>query len=171
MLPCSRISRVELKLTSQDISSNINATTELSTLTNKRDLQLAKLVHTEVRDDWLPARASGSSQRMTFWTFPHSNSTWQKCVFTLKTTLRVLQLFLGLLTILKDSCERQQIQIFPAARVTHHNHHEIPRERNQQLRWNDNLAEVVDLFWSCPIKSFREFEMVTSTGSRRGDDV
>ena len=140
---------------SPHISSNINATTELSTFTNKRDLQPTKLVHTEVSNDWLPARVSGSSQGMNLliWAFARSNSTsdyldpvnthpswgcskvrnkdlvfplgmncdflreWQallgqfhhndKVVFTVKTTLRVLQIFLGLLPILNDSRERQ----------------------------------------------------------------
>lgn len=47
---------------SPHISSNINATAELSEFTNGRDLQLAKFVHIEVlSDNWLAAKASGIS--------------------------------------------------------------------------------------------------------------
>ena len=47
---------------SPHISSNINATAELSEFTNGGDLQLAKFVHIEVlSDNWLAAKASGIS--------------------------------------------------------------------------------------------------------------
>ena len=42
----------------------MNVKAELSNFTNDRDLQLTKLVHTELSDDWLQ-RASESSKRMT----------------------------------------------------------------------------------------------------------
>ena len=140
-------------LNSPHISSNINATTELSTFTNKRDLQLAKPGCPHRSKWWLTAHQSKWKQpandfmslySLQFhlrlpWSSEHSQADgcskvrdkdlvfplgmdrdflreWYfserffimtKCVFTLKTTLRVLQLFLGLLTILKDSRERQ----------------------------------------------------------------
>ena len=43
----------QLNVNSPHISSNINALYEPSNFTNDRDLQLAKLVHTELSDDWL----------------------------------------------------------------------------------------------------------------------
>ena len=43
----------QLNVNSSYISSNINALAEPSNFTNDRDLQLAKLVHTELNDDWL----------------------------------------------------------------------------------------------------------------------
>ena len=42
----------QLNVNSPHILSNINAMAELSNFTNKRDLQLAKLVHTEL-SEWL----------------------------------------------------------------------------------------------------------------------
>ena len=61
----------------------------------------------KVRDNDLvfPLGMDGDFLRQCY--FSESFIIMTKCVFTLKPTLRVLQLFLGLLTILKDSRERQ----------------------------------------------------------------
>jgi len=68
-----------------------------------------------------------------------------------------------------------QSQTLPTARVTHHSHREIPRERNQyfQYAWNVGLAEVE---YPGPLEvrlvvAMGVFELVMSTSSRHVDIV
>ena len=81
----------------------------------------------------------------------------------LKTTLRVLKVSLGLSPILRESKDKQ-IQTLPTAGATHHSHHEMAILRN--------LAEVgTALLELCYVWLLRQFEIVTTTGSRRVDVV